>query len=161
MTQRTSNSKYLESSIGVNEFYDHYRQNVKKENRVKNIKEYKSVVYALHKNITEKLLERSWIIRLPFKLGSIGIYSKKMYFPEKKEDRNVFLMFDYDYYNKTGKKAYHTNEHSDNHRLRFKWNKHYLNRDYSFYSFQPSRTNLRALAKIAKTKDGYKRYLSK
>lgn len=166
MTQRTKRSfvVYLEKSLGIDDVYDQY----KIETKVPGVRKYKytrvqfkKIMYALHKNIADKMIERSWIIRLPYNLGSLGVYSVKMRFPTDERERNSLFAVDFKYFKETGKRIRYMNHHSDNFRVRFKWIKSFIEKGYSFYSFRAAKCNKKRISDYAKEKDGYKRYLAK
>ena len=97
------------------------------------------------------MIEGKFII-LPFNLGKFYI--------RKRKNNYKHLKLDYQYYNTTGKIAYHLNEHSNKFHAKWFWEKiSFRIPGNRIYSFIPSRQNKRALANIMKQPGGYINYL--
>lgn len=97
------------------------------------------------------MIEEGEQIRLPFRLSTIGI--------KKYKTNYLNPVFDYHYFNTTGKKAFIINTHSDDYKVYFYWRKDACSaKGKKYYNFNPVRDNSRALAKRMKMKNGHKIY---
>jgi len=118
----------------------------KKQNKDLNIdyKTYKSICADFNKASVDKILKDSSSFKLPYRLGKIRIQKKKMSFASKNK-----LSIDWVKSNKTGYRVYHLNDHRDNFRYKWYWEKKYINiPNETCYSFIATRTNKRDLARI-------------
>ncbi len=115
--------------------------------------QYKDICYSYNQTITDLILNHSQCVKLPYRLGEIGIKKRKMNYKEK------YLKFDYGEYNKTGNKTFHLNAHSNEWKARWYWSKKrcvVINK--SLYSFTPTMTNKRKLSAIMLQKGGHKKF---
>lgn len=109
---------------------------------------FRNITNDINKELARLVLEGNRL-RLPARLGDIGIVKFKMNFNK--------LHLDYEHFNKTGEKRFHTNIHSDNWVGQWHWFKKYciiLNK--KFYSCTFTSTNKKALSAIMQSKDGHK-----
>jgi hypothetical protein len=109
---------------------------------------YRDIVSLYNKKIYDKLLEGFNVI-LPYKLGSVQIIKKRMYF---KTQQNKKLGIDWENTNKYGKLIHHLNEHSDGYKFLFFWDRYkkMSTPNSKYYKLIPTRTLKRELASIIK-----------
>lgn len=142
----------LNVKLGIKQLYKYYRSEdytTKGEKVLYN--EYREICYKVNERIAQSMLQGKYI-RLPFNLGKF--YIKKV------KNNYKHLKLDYAYFNETGKKAFHLNEHSNKFHAKWFWEKISCRiPGNKIYSFIPSRNNKRQLAKIMKQPGGYKNYL--
>jgi CRISPR/Cas system-associated protein endoribonuclease Cas2 len=138
----------------IHVFYKEIVKDSSKKFKV-NKKIFKEVCSEYNKLLSFLIVEKSQQLKLPYKLGEIGIRKKKMNYDTK------YLKFDYGTFNKTGQKVMFVNDHSNGWRARWYWKKKSCHVKYKkYYSFVPTMSNKRSLANIMKTKDGFKRYFT-
>lgn len=126
---------------GIYDLFKYYKETVKDP---LDFKLFRAICFAHNKALSEEIIEKGSNVRLPNRLGYFRIKKTKMNYKN--------LKFDYSTYNKTGVKAYHLNEHSDDFRARFLWNKSKcIVKGKRPWSFTPSRKNKRAVAKVMLT----------
>jgi len=126
---------------GIYDLYKYYKSVVKEPLEFRT---FRAVCFANNRLMAEEIIEKGSNLRLPNRLGYLRIRKTKMNYKN--------LKFDYSTYNKTGVKAYHLNEHSDDFRARFLWNKaKCIVKGKKPWSFTPSRHNKRAVAKVMLT----------
>lgn len=131
---------------GLKDMYAYYL--VKAKSPV-TYKEYVQICTAHNKLLMELVLYYSANIRLPHRLGYLRIKKTKMNYK--------YLKLDYGTYNKTGEMVYHLNEHSDDFKARFLWEKSKcVVKGKRPYCFQPTREHKRSLAEIMKSPGGHK-----
>ncbi len=115
-------------------------------------KTYRSVCYAFNKMLIEDALEGK-MVKIPHRLGTIWVKKYKIDPDNPPIDLNETK--------KAGKIIYHLNFHSDGYTARWAWSKrNNLVTNLIYYSFKATRANGRALAKILKQPNGYKRYFT-
>ena len=113
---------------------------------------YKKIVLAYNKEIASQALLGK-VVKLPHACGSLWIKLYQTNYENPKVDLNETK--------KSGKTIYHLNLHSDGHMGRWVWSKrNNLMKNLVYYSFQASRDNKIAVAKIMKEENGHKRYFS-
>lgn len=142
----------LNDELGIKQIYKYYRSEdyTTKDEKVL-YDEFRKICYAVNAKIAEKMLDGKYI-RLPFNLGKFYIKKVKNNFKH--------LKFDYAEWNKTGKKLFHLNIHSNKFHAKWFWEKISCRiPGNKIYSFIPSRANKRELAKVMKQSGGYKKYL--
>jgi len=142
----------LNDELGIKKIYKFYRS---KEYLTKDDKvlydDFRKVCYAVNARIAEKMLEGKYI-RLPFNLGKFYI--------RKVKNSYKHLKLDYNYFNTTGKIAYHLNEHSNKFHAKWFWEKISCRiKGSKIYSFIPTRKNKRELSKKMQQPGGYINYL--
>jgi hypothetical protein len=131
-------------------------------------KKYKEIAQEYLKTIVDLILEDSKEVKLPYNMGEIRI-KRSMTSYEMADDNSYKMKVDWkatkelwktcDECRERKQRVYHLNEHSDGWYSRWFWSKQNVNiKNQSAYSFDPSFTNRRRLAKIMKTDGGYKRY---
>lgn len=114
-------------------------------------KQVKQVMYLFNKILSRLVIETGYKYKLPHKLGYLSVVKRKMGYHK--------LYFDFDTYNKTGLKTYHTNDHSDGWYANSHWQKkscRVINK--TWYSFKFTRHNQRLLASIMKKEQGHQIY---
>jgi hypothetical protein len=123
---------------GIYDIYKYYKTTVKEP---LDFKTFKKVVFMHNKLLAQEVIEFGSNVRLPNRLGYFKIRKTKMNYKN--------LKFDYGTYNKTGVKAFHLNEHSDDFKCRFLWNKaKCIVKGKKPWSFTPSRENKRWSSKM-------------
>jgi len=112
---------------------------------------YLQVIECFNKKLAKILLDGQ-LIKMPFNLGELVIYKKKVNFDK--------LKLDYGHWRKTGgEKIYHTNRHSDGYHAYYHWGKSLCHITHkSLYKFSPCRQNSRTLAAHMKTPGGHASY---
>ena len=127
-------------------FYkDKHKSNVSK-------KEYRDICCAFNKKIVDVALTGR-VVKLPFRMGEIWIKKIKTNWDNPPIDLNESK--------KQGKTIYHLNMHSDGWWARWYWTRTNSRiSNVTYYSFDATRDNSRAVAKIMKTPGGYKRFFS-
>ena len=135
--------------LGIKDLYKHYIETTKGS---LTYKQFKNVVYLHNKKLVDEVLD-GYTVKLPYRLGNLRIKKTKMNYD--------YVKFDYGTYNKTGIKAVHLNEHSDDFKARILWEKSKCIVDGKRpYCFQPTRVNFkRRLSGIMSIVNGHKRYL--
>ena len=142
----------LNVEFGIKDLYRFYRSKdyTTKDEKVL-YEDYRKICYAVNKKLAQRMLEGKFI-RLPFNLGKVYIRKVKNNFKH--------LKFDYAYFNKTGEKAFHLNEHSDKFHAKWFWEKISCRvPGNKIYSFIPSRHNKRELSRLMQQPGGYLKYL--
>ena len=133
---------------GIYSLYKYYKEN---STDILSFPIFRQVIFTYNKMLMQEILNEASNIRLPYRLGYLRIKKSKMSYKH--------LKFDYGTYNKTGIKAFHLNEHSDDYKARILWDKcKCIVKGKRPWSFKPSRKNSRALAAIMKTNGGHKKY---
>lgn len=113
--------------------------------------DYVKVCHAYNKQVMHQILHEAANFRLPYRLGYLRVKKIKMNYK--------YLKMDYGLYNKTGEKAYHLNEHSDDYKVRILWEKSKcVIKGKRAYSLTITREHKRELARIMKTPGGHKIY---
>ena len=113
-------------------------------------KTYTSIIKAANTMLADYILNESYHIVLPYLLGRLRIVKKRLDFAEGK------LPIDWAATKKYGKRIFHTNEHTNEYKYRWLWDKHHSNVKHSnYYSFIPCRTNSRKLAQSLFNKIDY------
>jgi len=107
---------------------------------------YKDIVSMYNKKLIERLLG-GYKVTLPYKLGSLQVVKKKMYFKTQKNKR---LGIDWANTSKYGKVIHHLNEHSDGFKFLFFWKRKRIVKNIMTYKLVPTRTLKRTLAKLIK-----------
>jgi hypothetical protein len=109
-------------------------------------KTYRKACEMFNKRISEKILKSAEEFQLPYRLGTIRVKKKKMSFKDKKR-----LKIDWQETKKLGSVVYHMNDHTDNYRYGWKWDKsNAIVKNKKVYSFMPTRNNKRTLAALLK-----------
>lgn len=107
-------------------------------------KEFLNINYDYLQEVMKAILEDSEVFDIPFN-GRLRIRKRAMDFDCLR--RNKSFKINFGEYLKTGIKSYHLNEHTNNQIAEFFWSKVHI-RKANWYSFKPSRTNLRKLSKM-------------
>lgn len=109
-------------------------------------KTYRDICQEFNKSICKYILEESGEFQLPYRLGSLRIKKTKMDY-----DKINHMRPDWKKTKEVGKTVYHLNDHTDGYRYRWAWNKSsVVTVGKKLYSFYPTRTNKRELAKLLK-----------
>jgi|6_EtaG_2_1085325.scaffolds.fasta_scaffold145116_2 hypothetical protein len=127
---------------------------------------YSKVLNSFNKKISKKIMTESFEYMLPYRLGNLRI---KKYKPSIKVDENGNLdykglspnwkatkeLWNKDKEAKKNKKiVFHINDHSDGYNYKWHFSNYRSNcENRSVYSFIPTRTNKRTLAKLIKDED--------
>lgn len=127
---------------------------------------YSKVLNSFNKKISKKIMKESFEYMLPYRLGNLRI---KKYKPSIKIDENGNLdykglspdwkatkeLWKKDEDAKKNKKlVFHINDHSDGYNYKWHFSNYRSNcENRSVYSFIPTRTNKRTLAKLIKDED--------
>ncbi len=144
--------RYLKGStdneLSLKDAYLFYKSRYPKGNRSFVPKKlYLEICYRYNKELMKLIIEEGESVKLPYRLSVIRIAKRKMDFKK--------LELDYKHFNVTGKKKYYLNEHSDEYKASFWWQKSKaVVKNRCFYRFIPTRDNKRELAKLLKKKDG-------
>lgn len=144
---------YTKPCYNTIDIYRDYKSEVKEKDIKFKItaKQHKDICHEYNKLLADEILNHSQIVKLPFRLGEIGIRKRKMSYK--------FLKLDFDHFNKTGEKTYHLNLHSNEWFARWHWKKkNCLVPNKGYYSFTAADTLKKALAKIMKTPGGHTRF---
>jgi len=113
---------------------------------------YRKICCDFNKEIVQLSLKGK-LVALPHSIGRLWCKKFKINWNNPPVDLNASK--------KAGKTVFHLNDHSDNWCVRWAWTKrNNLIANLIFYSFKPTRTNSRELAKIMKVEGGYKRFFS-
>lgn len=107
---------------------------------------YVKIVSSYNKKIIQRLYD-GFIVTLPYRLGTVQIIKKKMYFASQINKKRGINWGDT---NKYGKVIHHLNEHSDGYKYLFYWNKKGGPTNIKGYRYIPTRTMKRTLAKLIK-----------
>jgi hypothetical protein len=109
-------------------------------------KVYRQACEMFNKMIVDKILLKAEEFVVPYRLGTIRIKKKKMSFKEKSK-----LKVDWKTTKEVGKVVYHMNDHTDNYRYGWKWDKtNAIVKNKKYYSFEATRSNKRRLASLLK-----------
>lgn len=104
--------------------------------------EYINIVEDYIKKITDEILDKASIFKMPYRLGTLQIVKLK-----SSNNRNKKYSVDFVLTNKYGKTIYHLNEHSNGYKYMFRWCKiNSIVKNKSRYRFIPTRTNKRKMA---------------
>jgi hypothetical protein len=146
IVRKSRGKSKLISDYTFKDAYKIYKKEVIKELQVDK-KTYTKIIKLANKIIIDKLLYESESVKLPFKLGTLRIKKNKINYSTNR------LSVDWKTTLETGYKVLHLNEHRNGYRYRFYWNKKGANiKNITCYSFTPSRSSKRLLAKILKYK---------
>lgn len=142
-TSRKGKKNRIPSCVTIRDFYKKYLEEnpVGSEDYV-DYKTYSTICCAFNSKASERLLEGQEV-RLPHLMGILSIVKRKQSFKK--------LYVDWEQTKKHDTKVYHLNEHTREYYFKFKWKRSRVD-NVSAYSFIPSRSNKRALAKLVKTK---------
>lgn len=133
---------------GIYDMYRFYRERIKDP---LSFELFRKIIFQHNRQLMTEVLQGAANVRLPNRLGFIRVRKTKMNYKH--------LKFDYGTYNKTGVKAFHLNEHSDDFKARVLWDKsRCIVKGKRPWSFKPSRENARMLSTIMKEEGGHKRY---
>lgn len=113
---------------------------------------YRKICCEFNKKIVEKVLAGK-LFHLPHSVGTLWIKKFKIDWDNPP--------IDFHETKKAGKTIYHLNTHSDGWAARWAWSKrNNLVSNLLYYSFDPSFTNSRLVAKEMKKKNGHKKYFA-
>jgi hypothetical protein len=136
--------------LTLKDIYKKYKSSTK---RPVDYKIFREICYRHNQIMMERVLERGERIRLPYRLGYIKVKKTKMNYN--------YMMFDYETFNKTGIKAFHMNEHSDDYKARILWEKSKcIVPGKRPYCLKFTRDHKRKLASIMKRPNGHSIYLT-
>lgn len=150
LTSRAGIKNKIKADYKINDLYKYFKeQNPELADRVTE-KIYKEHLDKYTTLVIKNLLD-GWVIKLPYGLGDIGIFKKKMKVG-KLLKRNQ-LKLDYKKYRETGKKVFHLNEHRNGYRYRVAWinKRKTLGRYRGLYKFDATRRITRTLSNILQT----------
>ena len=123
---------------GIYDLYTYYKSTSKDPIK---FEVFRQVIFSHNKLMAHEIIVQGSNVRLPNRLGYFRVKKTKMNYSN--------LKFDYGTYNKTGVKAFHLNEHSDDYKARFLWNKSKcIVKGKTPWSFTLSRKNKRLVSKI-------------
>lgn len=137
-------------SYTITDFYQYYLQNID-QNTVYEVpySTYRSILADYFKHLANQIIEKSYEIKLPCRLGTLCIIKKK-----PKNFNGKSLRIDYHESKEQGKLIYFLNEHSGYYKYRFFWSKqNCITPNKSKYQFVATRANKRRLAQIIKNKE--------
>jgi hypothetical protein len=143
--------KYLNPCYNTEDIYKFYMSNIKNDSYKLSLKEFKEIVHEYNKVLAHLMIEDSQIIRLPFRMGELGIMKRKQNYE--------YQRLDYGHYNKTGEKRYHTNLHSNRWIAKLYWiKKNCIVKNKKYYSFTETSSIKKRLGQIMLKPEGYKKY---
>lgn len=128
--------------IGINDFYEHYCNRERaKERKPRDYKTYSTIIKEANQMIQDSIVKDNEPVKLPYKLGTIGIIKFKVNFDEAR--KNLWRV-DYNRSKKEGMIVYFDQEF----RYRFKWEKRGMKlKGQRWYAFYPNRPASRAIPK--------------
>ena len=110
---------------------------------------YFQIINDMFDLIMDKIVHKSEQFKLPLNLGYIGIKKKKMNFNYLLSKK--YLKIDYKSTKDSGVKVYHTNDHTNNFRYRWKWDRSNCRiKGNTAYTFVPTRWRKREAAQLLK-----------
>jgi hypothetical protein len=140
---------YLNPCYNTGDIYKFYKELVEKKD-IKyqvSLQEFKMICHEYNKTIADLILNHSQIVKIPHRLGEIGIRKRKMNFD--------YLKLDFGHLRKTGEKRYHSGEWV----AKWHWSKkNCMVVNKRLYSFTTTDSNKKALAKIMLEPDGHKKF---
>lgn len=108
---------------------------------------FRGVLERFFNELKDYLIQQGGEFNLPYRLGKIGIYKKKINY----KYQNYFHHIDWFTTMQINKQVYHFNEHTDGFKYFFSWNKVLVGvPNIQSYRFLPTRANKRLLAKMIK-----------
>lgn len=128
-----------------------YKAFKEKHGNLVTLTEYRKICVEFNKRIVSNALTGR-VVKLPYGIGDFWIKKIQTDWEKPRLDLNETKI--------QGKKVYHLNEHSDGWWARWYWTKNHRIPNMKLYSFQPTRGNSRAVAKIMKQPEGHKRFFS-
>tara|TARA_R110000868_G_scaffold14414_3_gene67085 strand:+ start:3307 stop:3855 length:549 start_codon:yes stop_codon:yes gene_type:complete len=144
------------AEITVTDFYKSYRETFKYKkfkskyagNTPLLVRQplYRKIINDMFKLIAHDLVYKGTQFQLPCMMGTIGLRKRKMDFDFLLNEN--LLQIDYAASKKYKKIMYHTNDHSNNFRYKWKWKR----REKNAYRFVPCRAMKREAAKVIKLK---------
>jgi len=144
MKNRSKNKIQIDYTI--DDIYNYYHDMHKNDELNIDEKTFKKVLYTFNKRIFECMLEDSESFKLPKRLGTIRVKKVKMSFKEGSSCKIDWAMT-----KKYNKKIYHMNDHTNNYRYRFYWQKDSCNAvNKTAYCYEATRKNKRRLAYLLK-----------
>ena len=112
---------------------------------------YRALCQDFNKAISKDILHHSKELKVPYRLGNIRIKKSKMNFSP---DKRKYLKVDWKKTKETGIRVYHLNEHTDDFKFRWYWEKSKaIIKNKRSYYFEATRDNKRTLAKLLKSED--------
>lgn len=137
----------VKTDYTLDDIYKYYISEHKEDEFFVTIKDFKKIINTFNKKIVSAMLDDSQEFKMPYRLGTLRIKKTKMNFNSENECWKI----DWATTKKCGKKVFHMNDHTNNHRYRFYWNKAGCNaKNVSAYSYDATRANKRKLAHILK-----------
>lgn len=153
------------TDYGIGDAYKFYKKKYNSEKTVSN-SEFSIICKDFNKRISNLIIYENFSFLLPFRLGRIRIrkYKPKTYLQKDGTLDKTRLRPDWNATNrlwaqnpeakKEKKLVYHLNEHTNGYQHRWFWEKLTSNvPNNSAYSFIPSRSNKRTLAKVLKNEE--------
>ena len=137
----------LDNNKTIKDAYKEYEKEITKDTFFDiGYKDYRKACEMFNKEICEKILLNAEEFILPYRLGSIRIKKRKMSFKDKAR-----LKIDWQETKKLGSIVYHMNDHTDNFRFGWKWDRtSTIVKNKQVYSFEATRANKRRLASLLK-----------
>lgn len=134
----------------ITDFYQYYLQNIDRDTVYEvPYTTYKSILLEYFKYIASLIMDKSYEVKLPCRLGTISIIKRK-----PKNFNSKSLRIDYHESAIQNKAIYFINEHSNYYKYRFYWCKqNCITTNKGKYQFIASRANKRRLAQIIKNKE--------
>lgn len=111
--------------------------------------EYRDITTAFLKHLSNQIIHKSMTVTLPFRLGKLSVIKRK---PVYKSIRNMTI--DWQASRAAGKQIRLFNEHSNNNRYKFWWDRRLccvFNK--TSYKFYPVRSIKREVARLVKSKE--------
>lgn len=144
MKPRSQNK--IQVDYTLDDIYKYYIDTHPDEEMYVDKKTFKKIIYMFNKKIMQAVLDDSETFKIPKRLGLLRIKKSKMSFKE-----GMSCKIDWDATRKYGKTIYHMNDHTNNYRYRFFWQKGTCNAvNKSAYCFEATRTEKRKLAYLLK-----------
>lgn len=133
----------------IPDFYKAYKDKIEKGSPYDvSYNTFRDVLELYYKGIRDIIIDDGLPFKIPCNLGELQVVKKKINY-------NKMLPSSIDWVNtlKYGKVIYHLNDHSDNYKYLFMWNRAGAKlKNISKYRFVPTRTNKRKLASYVKNK---------
>jgi hypothetical protein len=143
--------KYINPCYNTDDMYKFYMSIIKSDKFKLTIAEYKEIIHEYNKIVSDLMVDESIVVRLPFRMGEIGVGKRKQNYDYER--------LDYGHFNKTGEKRYHTNIHSKGWIPKIFWSKRdCVIKNKKYYSFTPTSSVKKRVSKIMLQPEGHKKY---
>lgn len=138
---------YKKQSYTIIDFYFSYMESVK-DNELYQVeyKVFRALLVDYFRYLRDEIIENCKEVRLPCRLGYLSIIKHK-----PKTYTNRSLRIDYGESKKQGKMIFHLNEHTNEYKYRFYWDKkNMITTNKTHYQLIMTRANKRRLATLLK-----------